>query len=110
MAENMVINAHDKITVEIIYALPKEQILMVLKVKEGVTVREVIIQSGILQKHSEIDLAENKVGIFGKLIKLDQLIRERDRIEIYRPLIADPKEVRKRRAAEGKALKKGGNV
>ena len=56
------------------------------------------------------DLAKNKGGLFSKLIKLDHPMREKDRIEIYRPLIADPKEVRKKRAAEGKALKKGGSV
>jgi uncharacterized protein len=57
----------------------------------------------------EIDLAKtNKVGIFSKLVKLDEKVRDRDRVEIYRPLIADPKEVRRKRAEEGKVTKKGG--
>ncbi|MEH6455113.1 MAG: RnfH family protein [Cocleimonas sp.] len=99
-----------KITVEIVYALPEEQTLLAFEVDESATAEDVINQSGILQQYPEIDLNENKVGLFGKLIKLDHPIREKDRIEIYRPLIADPKEVRKKRAAEGKALKKGGSV
>jgi putative ubiquitin-RnfH superfamily antitoxin RatB of RatAB toxin-antitoxin module len=59
-------------------------------------------------KFPEIDLTVNQVGIFGKLIKLETPLRHLDRVEIYRPLIADPKEVRKQRAADGKAMKKGG--
>ncbi len=98
----------EKILVEVAYALPHEQVLLPLEVDPGTTVREAIEQSGILEKHPEIELmTRNKVGIFGKLTKLDQVLRPKDRIEIYRPLIADPKEVRKRRAAEGKKMKKG---
>ena len=74
----------------------------------GTTVAEGIRLSGVLDKHPEIDLAVNKLGIFGKLTKADAVLRNRDRIEIYRPLIADPKEVRRKRAEEGKAMKKGG--
>ncbi|HNN85792.1 MAG TPA: RnfH family protein, partial [Accumulibacter sp.] len=55
----------------------------------------------------EIDLTKNKVGIFAKLTKLDAVLRDHDRIEIYRPLLADPKEIRKQRAAAGKVMKKG---
>ena len=58
---------------------------------------------------NEIDLEVNQIGIFGKLTQLDHVMRERDRIEIYRPLIADPKEIRRQRAAEGKVMKKGGD-
>lgn len=98
------------INVEVVYALPEEQTLLAFEVDETATAEEVINQSGILQQYPEIDLTKNKIGLFSKLIKLDQLMREKDRIEIYRALIADPKEVRKRRAAEGKALKKGGST
>jgi len=97
-----------KVLVEVTYALPEEQSLLAIMVSENSTVKDVIEQSGILEQYPEIDLQVNKVGIFSKLIKLDHTIREKDRIEIYRPLIADPKEVRKKRAAQGKALKKGG--
>jgi len=98
----------DQIQVELIYALPEEQNLLVLKINEGATVKDVVLVSGILEKHPELDIEKMKVGLFGKLTKMSQIIRDKDRVEIYRPLIADPKEVRKRRAAEGKRLKKGG--
>ena len=74
----------------------------------GTRVAEAIQSSGILQKYPEIDLKVNKLGIFGKLTKADAVLRDKDRIEIYRPLIADPKEVRRKRAEEGKVMKKGG--
>ena len=69
--------------------------------------REAIESSGVLAKYPEIDLAKSKLGVFAKLAKPDSVLRDRDRVEIYRPLIADPKEVRKQRAAEGKVMKKG---
>ena len=97
-----------KINIEAVYALPDEQMLFRQSVPEGATVAEAIQLCGILEKYPEIDLAANKVGIFGKLAKADTLLRDKDRIEIYRALIADPKEVRRKRADEGKAMKKGG--
>lgn len=99
----------EKIDVEVVYALPHEQVLLRLKVEQGATVGEAIKLSGVLDKHPEIDLAKNKIGIFGKLCKADTALRDRDRVEIYRPLIADPKEVRRQRAEEGKVMKKGGS-
>lgn len=98
----------DKINIEVVYALPDEQILLRQSVPAGTTVAAAIQTSGLLHKHPEIDLAKNKLGIFGKLTKADAVVRDKDRIEIYRPLIADPKEVRRKRAEEGKAMKKGG--
>ena len=97
-----------KINIEAVYALPDEQTLFRQSVPEGATVAEAIQLCGILEKYPEIDLATNKLGIFGKLAKADTVLRDKDRIEIYRPLIADPKEVRRKRADEGKAMKKGG--
>lgn len=97
-----------QIQIEVAYARPGEQALLSLRVAAGSTVAQAIEASGVLAKFPEIDLAQNKVGIFGKLTKLDTVVRERDRIEIYRALIADPKEVRRQRAEEGKAMKKGG--
>ncbi len=61
----------------------------------------------MLEKYPEIDVRKNKFGIYAKLAKADAVLRDKDRVEIYRPLIADPKEVRKQRAAEGKVMKKG---
>ena len=98
----------DNITIEIVYAQAHQQTLLKQSVPPGVTVAEAISSSGILLKHPEIDLAKNKFGIFGKLTKADALLRDKDRVEIYRSLIADPKEVRRQRAEEGKAMKKGG--
>ncbi len=96
------------ISVEVIYALPDVQPLLRVQLLEGATVEDAIRASGVLDAHPEIDLAKNKVGIFSKLVKLDEKVRDRDRVEIYRPLIADPKEVRRKRAEEGKVTKKGG--
>ncbi|HEY9150862.1 MAG TPA: RnfH family protein, partial [Gammaproteobacteria bacterium] len=79
-----------------------------LEVPQGTTAGQAIERSGVLERFPGIDLATQKIGIFGKLNKPDYVLRPGDRVEIYRPLIADPKEVRKQRAAEGKRMKKGG--
>jgi putative ubiquitin-RnfH superfamily antitoxin RatB of RatAB toxin-antitoxin module len=97
-----------QIEIELVYALPHEQTLLRHKVAAGTTVGQAIESSGLLEKYPEINLATNKLGIFGKLTKADVVLREKDRVEIYRPLIADPKEVRRKRAEEGKVMKKGG--
>ena len=99
----------NNITVEVAYALPREQIIIPVNVAPETTAEAAIVASNILAKFPEIDLATNKIGIFGKLSKLDANLRHLDRVEIYRSLIADPKEVRKQRAADGKIMKKGGS-
>ena len=86
--------------IEIAYAKPQEQIILSLEIDEETTVETAIRQSGLLQRYAEIDLEKNKVGIFGKVCKLEQTLREGDRVEVYRPLIADPKEARRSRAAK----------
>lgn len=101
-------NQHNEITVEVAYALPEEQLIVPIKVETGTTAEQAIYASGIIKKFPDIDLSVNKVGIFGKATRLDTVLRHLDRVEIYRPLIADPKEVRKQRAADGKIMKKGG--
>ena len=98
----------DPITVEVAYAKPDEQLILKLDVAPGTTLQQAIEQSGILDRFPEINPAVMKVGVFGKLKKPDQVLREGDRVEIYRPLIADPKQVRKERAAASKRMKKGG--
>ncbi len=98
----------EKILVEVSYALPDTQVIIPLEVAQGTTIEQAIKLSGVLDSFPEIDLATNKVGVFSKLGKLGQVLREKDRVEIYRKLIADPKEVRKQRAAQGKTMKKGG--
>ena len=89
--------------IEIVYGTPTKQELLALSVDEGTTVEDAIKISGILDMFSEIDLAVNKVGVWNHTVKLSQVVQDLDRIEIYRPLIADPKEVRKRRAEKAKA-------
>jgi len=91
----------DLIHVQVCYATPREQVLRDLSVAPDSTLQQAVVLSGILQDFSEIDLAAARVGIFGKLKKLDASLREHDRIEIYRPLIAEPKEARRRRVAKG---------
>ena len=92
----------DEILVEIAYALPEEQVIISIKVPTIFNVQQAIEKSGIQKKFPSIDLSKNKVGIFGKKITLDHLLKDRDRIEIYRPLILDPKEMRRKRAAKKK--------
>lgn len=96
--------------VEVVYALSDEQALLSVDVDEGVTVKDAIVQSDILEQFPELDIDKMDVGIFGKMTKMTQTLRDKDRVEIYRPLIADPKEVRKKRAAEGKRTGKGGGA
>ncbi len=100
----------DKIEIEVCYARPDTQLILPVKVEADCTIEEAIVHSGILEEFPEIDLTATKVGVFGKLAKLNGNLRPGDRIEIYRPLIADPKEVRRKRAAEGKQMKKGGGA
>ena len=97
---------NEKYFIEVIYALPEEQQLFTLDVEQGTTVEQAIKLSGILEKYPELDLDINKVGIFGKVTKKDEVLRDKDRIEIYRPLIADPKESRRKRAEKTEAKTK----
>lgn len=92
----------EQIAIEVVYALPKEQTLLSLQIDKDSTVEQVILESGICHQYPDIDLKVNKVGVWNKAVKLTQLVEDGDRIEIYRPLIADPKEVRKRRAEKAK--------
>ena len=93
------------ITVEIAYALPEQQLVITIQIPQQSTIESAIQTSGILQRFPEIDLTQNKVGIFGRLAKLETRLRPMDRIEIYRSLIADPKIARRNRAEKSKALK-----
>ncbi|GAB6042465.1 RnfH family protein [Endothiovibrio diazotrophicus] len=97
----------ETIKVEVAYARADVQVIVPLELAAGATVEAAIRASGLLERFAEIDLAKNKVGIFGKASKPANALTDGDRVEIYRPLIADPKAVRKERAAAGKAMKKG---
>ncbi|ACR28452.1 RnfH family protein [Burkholderia glumae] len=83
--------------VQVCYALPTQQTLIDLDVPENTTVRAAIEASGIVARHPEIDLSVAKTGVFGKLAPLDAVLRDGDRVEIYRPLVVDPKAARQRR-------------
>lgn len=100
----------DSIRVEVAYALPHEQALIALDVPEGTTMYEAAKQSRIAEKFPEIDLETADMGIFGKTERKpkERALQAGDRVEIYRPLIADPKEVRKRRAEEAKKRRQEG--
>ncbi len=87
-----------EIAVEVVYALPEKQYLYTVKLEEGSSVERAIVASGLLELRTDIDLKQNKVGIFSRQVKLHDPVQSGDRIEIYRPLIADPKELRRQRA------------
>ncbi len=94
------------ISVEVAYATPEKQRIIALEVEEGCSVYEAAELSGICDVFPEIDLAEAKMGIFGKAVRSpkEEVLKAADRVEIYRPLIIDPKVARANRAA--KAAKK----
>jgi putative ubiquitin-RnfH superfamily antitoxin RatB of RatAB toxin-antitoxin module len=89
-----------QLQVEICYATPDLQIRKPMRVDAGATVQQAIMQSGVLRECTAIDLTVCRVGIYGKLKTLETVLRDRDRIEIYRPLIADPMDSRRRRVAK----------
>ncbi|MDN7123499.1 RnfH family protein [Pseudidiomarina terrestris] len=92
----------EHIQIEVAYATPERQQIIPIRVTKGTTVAECIEQSKITRYFPEIDLEQQKVGIWSKAVKLDQQPRDGDRIEIYRPLIADPKAIRRQRAERAK--------
>ena len=94
------------LNIEVAYALPEKQFLLPVKVANGATIEDVIIASGILSLRADIDLKKNKVGIYSRPAKLGDFVQDGDRIEIYRPLLADPKELRRKRAEKSKETKK----
>ena len=103
---------NSEITVEVAYALPDKQLLKVLNIPQGTTALDAVKQSGVLQMFPEIDLENIQMGVFSQVLGTKGLaepasyeLKAKDRVELYRPLIADPKEVRRRRAEESKAQK-----
>ena len=90
--------------VEVAYALADKQSLLTIEVERGATLKDAIEASGILESFKQIDLTKDRVGIFSKFASLDTILQEKDRVEIYRSLVVDPKEVRKERAAMVKAM------
>ncbi len=89
----------EPIEVEVAYARPDKQLILKVQGRAGLTIREAIEKSGIVDHFPEIDPEQAKVGVFSKAAKLDTELRAGDRVEIYRPLIADPKAARKKKAS-----------
>ena len=100
----------EKIEVEVAYAKPERQLILRVEGPTGLTVAQAIARSGIAEQFPDIDIASAKVGIFSKPVAMDAPLRTGDRVEIYRPLIADPKEARKKRADKGKSMRTGGGT
>jgi uncharacterized protein len=90
------------IPVEVAYALPHKQAILSLQVAEGTTAIDAVRQSGIARQFEGLDLENARLGIFGKVVGAQTVLKAGDRVEIYRPLVADPKEVRKARAARAR--------
>ncbi|AJJ64018.1 RnfH family protein [Yersinia aldovae] len=86
------------IRIEVVYALPERQYVRTVSLEVGSTVEDAINVSGLLELRPDIDLKKNKVGIYSRPVKLGDKLNDGDRVEIYRPLIADPKELRRQRA------------
>lgn len=86
------------LSVEVVYALPDAQTVIDLRLPEGSTVADALAASGIFARHPELDAGECAVGVWGRVADRGQALRNRDRVEIYRPLTADPKQLRRRRA------------
>ncbi len=89
----------ETIAVEVVYALPRRHWSIALRLPPGSTVGDAIAQSGVVEKVPGIEVSDRRVGIFGKPCGLDAALSDGDRVEIYRPLLCDPKDVRRRRAA-----------
>ncbi len=99
-----------KIGIEVAYATPEKQVILEIEIDADAAPRDAVRDSGIVDHFPEIDVDRCELGVFGKAIDEDYRLAPGDRIEIYRPLIADPKEIRRQRAARGLAMKKGGGA
>lgn len=98
----------ETIEVEVAYARPERQLILTVEVPAGTTAIEAARLSGIEEQFPEIDLDANRMGVFGKLCKPGRVLNPGDRVEIYRPLLADPRAARRELAAAGKSMGKGG--
>lgn len=102
------------VNIEVVYALPEKQVLLALKVASGSSIEQALQQSGVLRRFPELDLATMKVGIYSRIVPLTTALAGGERIEIYRPLTADPREMRRKRAEkakdEGRADKVTGGI
>lgn len=90
-----------RLRIEVVYALPERQVVLTLEVEPGTTVQEAVLRSGIGRYFPELDEGAAPVGIFGKRVKRETIVKDGDRLELYRPLTADPKAARMKRAQKG---------
>ncbi|CAB3653186.1 RnfH family protein [Paraburkholderia rhynchosiae] len=97
----------ERLSIQVCYALANEQVLIAVELPVGATLRQAIEASGVLQRYPQIDLDTQKVGVFGKLKPLDTVLADQDRVEIYRPLLVDPKVSRQRRVEK---TRKAGSI
>ncbi len=95
-------SVQEQLAIEVVYGTPTRQEIINFTVGPNTTIEQAVLASGIIEDFPEIDLTINKVGIWNRVAKLSDIVKDLDRIEIYRPLLADPKEVRKRRAEKAK--------
>ena len=100
----------ETLLIELAYATPERQLILECEVENGSSARDIVRQSSIQQHFPEIDLEQCDIGVWGKKVADDYQPEEGDRIEVYRPLIADPKEVRRQRAERGLRTGKGGGA
>jgi uncharacterized protein len=95
-------SSSELLDIEVAYATWERECIVALRLPRGASAHEAIVQSGVLEHVPEIDLAQNKIGVYGKIVGLDYILRQHDRVEIYRPLTIDPKEIRRLRANKAK--------
>jgi putative ubiquitin-RnfH superfamily antitoxin RatB of RatAB toxin-antitoxin module len=96
-----------RLSIEVCYACAGEQVLIAVELPAGATLQQALDTSGILRRFPQIDLGKQKVGVFGKLKPLDAVLADHDRVEIYRPLLVDPKVSRQRRVEK---TRKAGSI
>ncbi|MFM0730755.1 RnfH family protein [Paraburkholderia sediminicola] len=96
-----------RLSIEVCYALANEQTVIAVELPEGATLQQALDASGIVRRYPQIDLGTQKVGVFGKLKPLDTVLADHDRVEIYRPLLVDPKLSRQRRVEK---TRKAGSI
>ena len=102
--------AETTLEVEVVYALPGRQTLLRLRAPAPLTAREAVLGSGVLEQHPEIDPAALRLGVFGRECDADRQLEDGDRVEIYRPLLMDPREARRRLAAAGGTMGQGATM
>jgi putative ubiquitin-RnfH superfamily antitoxin RatB of RatAB toxin-antitoxin module len=96
--------SREEIEVEVVYALPLAQEITRLRIPAGTTVADAILRSAVAVRHPEIGAGHERVAIYGRVASADTVLHDKDRVEILRPLTADPKEARQQRASRQRRL------